>query len=62
MTTTKELPHVEAKPVKYSRNPLKKGSAFVLHGCVFQVYEVKTKGRMLIRFLGEVIEEEKDSG
>jgi hypothetical protein len=72
MAKQPDLPLVKIKPVKYSKNPLKQGAAFVVQGCVFQVYEMKTKGRMLIRFLGELIQgeevevpqesEEKESG
>lgn len=54
------VPQVRLKKVPHSQNPLKKNSVFSVNGAVYKVYGAKTKGRMLVRFLGlaEIVEVE----
>lgn len=47
-------PKVRVTKMPYRKNPLKAGMVFQLNGAAYQVYEVKSRGRMLVRFLGAV--------
>jgi hypothetical protein len=47
-------PQVRIRKTSHRENPLKQGSVFTIHGAGFMVYEVKSRGRMLIRYMGKV--------
>lgn len=47
-------PQVRIVKRPYRENPLKKGAVFTIHGAGYMVYEVKARGRLLIRYMGKV--------
>lgn len=51
-TQNMSKPKIKVIKAKPEQCPLKAGAFFQLQGGVFHVYEVKTRGRLLIKFLG----------
>ena len=54
METQKTRKVARIGKVPYNSGPLRKDSSFVLYGHVYQVVEVKSRGRLMIKHLGIV--------
>lgn len=46
-------PKVRVVKVPFDLNPLEKNQCFQLMGAIFQVFQAKTRGRVILRYLGE---------
>lgn len=54
-TSEQKQVEMKLKNIPYSQMPMRKGTQFKFEGIVFEVYDVRSRGRAFIRMLGKPV-------